>query len=326
MPRFKVLVTGHTFRRVGGAHEQRLIDAGCDLVPSPYPRPATEQELLALIPGVDAVLASTDSFTRAVFAAADRLKIISRFGVGYDAIDLAAASEHGVWVTITPGTNEHSVADLTLALLLALARQVVPAVEQTRQGEWERAIGLELAESTLGLIGFGRIGRQVALRARAFGMRVLIYDVYRDEPAAAEAGARYVTLEELLAAADFVSLHAPSTPETRDLVNAATLGQMKPSAYLINTARGELVNEADLAAALRAGRIAGAALDVFKQEPPGKAHPLLGLPNVLPTPHMAGLTAQSAERMAALSAENILAVLGGQPPPHPVNEPRARLE
>lgn len=324
MTDYKVLVTGHTFRRVSGDHVQRLSDAGCELINSPYPRAATEAELLPLVGEVDAVLASTDAFTRRVLEAAPRLKIISRVGVGYDAIDIAAADEHGVWVTITPGTNEHSVADLTLALLLTLARQIVPMVEKTRAGRWERAIGVELAGTTLGLIGFGRIGRQVALRARAFDTRVIIYDVIRDEDAAASCGAAYVSLEDLLAQADFVSLHAPATPQTRGLIDATTLRQMKPTAYLINTARGELVHEPDLVEALRRGRIAGAALDVFDTEPPDPANPLLALPNVLPTPHVAGITTQSAVRMATLSAENVLAALRGERPPYPVNEPRRR--
>ncbi len=322
MSQFRVLVTGHTFRRVSGDHVQRLTGAGCELIASPFPRAATETELLPLVGDVDAVLASTDAFTRRVFESAPRLKVVSRFGVGYDSIDVQAATDYGVWVTTTPGTNEHSVADLTVGLLLALARQIVPMVNQTRAGAWERAIGVELDGATLGLIGFGRIGRQVAMRARAFGTRVVIYDVVRDQGAAASCGASYVSLEQLLATADFVSLHAPATPETRGLINAGTLAQMKPSAYLINTARGDLVQETHLADALRQGRIAGAALDVFAAEPPEPANPLLGLPNVLPTPHIAGITAQSARRMAELSAENLLAALRGERPPYPVNEPR----
>jgi D-3-phosphoglycerate dehydrogenase / 2-oxoglutarate reductase len=325
MPRHRVLITGHTFRRMAGDHERHLIDAGCELIISPYLRPATEAELLPLVQGVDAVLASTDAFTRKVMAAAGRLKIISRFGVGYDAIDVEAATEHGIWVTTTPGTNEHSVADAALAMILVVARQLVPAAINTREGKWDRLIGIELQGKTLGLIGFGRIGRQVAVRARSFGMQVVIADVVQDERAAAEVGARYVGLEELLRSADFVSLHAPSTPQTRDLINRRTLEQMKPGAYLINTARGELVNEAELADALRSGRIAGAALDVFKQEPPEPGNPLVGLPNVIPLPHIAGVTAQSGERMAELSTENILAVLRGDRPPYPINEPRPRV-
>ncbi len=320
----RVLITSHTFRQLAGEHEQRLRAAGCEITGSPFPRPAAEHELLPLVRDVDAVIASTDSFTRRVFEAAASLRIVARFGVGYDAIDLAAATEHGVWITTTPGTNEQSVADLTLGLILALVRRIVPAVEQTRAGRWERPVGLELSGLTLGLIGFGRIGRQVAARARAFGMQVIVYDVVRDERAAAEMGVRYVALDDLLSQADVVSLHAPATPQTRHLIDARALARMKPEAYLVNTARGELVNEADLAAALRAGRLAGAALDVFAHEPPGPDHPLLALPNVLPTPHMAGITLQSGRRMAAMCVDDVLAVLRGERPPHALNEPVPR--
>ena len=319
MPR--VLITGTNFKRIAGAQERRLREAGCELIPSPFTRAATEDELLPLVEGVDAVLASTDAFTRRVLNAADRLKVIARVGVGYDAIDVTAASELGIWVTTTPGANEHSVADGTLALLLALARQLMGAVQTTRDGKWERPMGVELGGQRLGLIGFGRIGRQVALRARAFGMEVVIYDVFQDQAAAAELRARYVALDELLANADFVSLHAPATPQTRDIINRDTLGRMKSTAFIINTARGELVNEADLAEALRTGRIAGAALDVFKEEPPEAGNPLLGLPNVLPWPHIAGITTQSVERMTVMCVDNILAVLKGERALHPVNEP-----
>jgi phosphoglycerate dehydrogenase-like enzyme len=317
----KVLITGHTFRRTAGGHDERLMAAGCELIVSPILRAATEAELIPLVSDIDAVLASTDAFTRRVLEAAPRLKIISRFGVGYDAIDVPAATDLDIWVTTTPGTNELSVADMALTMILNLARVFVPALTSTRAGLWERPIGLELNEQCLGLIGFGRIGRQVAQRARAFGMGVVIFDVFKDERAAAELGCRYVSLEELLRLADFVSLHAPATAETRDIINRETLSQMKPTAYLVNTARGELVNEADLAEALRSERIAGAALDVFKSEPPEAGNPLVGLPNVLPLPHIAGLTEQSCLRMSQLSVDNILAVLEGKRPPHPVNKP-----
>ncbi len=319
MPR--VLLTSLNFRRAGGDHERRLVDAGCDVVLSPYPRPATEAELLPLVANVDAALAGTDAFTRRVLEAAPQLKIVSRFGVGYDSIDLAAADELGIWVTTTPGANEHSVADAAIALVLALARQLVPAVESTRAGKWDRPIGLELRGLTLGLVGFGRIGQQVAARARPFGMTVLVYDVVQNDAAARELGCRYVSLDELLRASDFVSLHAPAHPSTRHLVDRRALALMKPTAYLINTARGELVDEAALAEALAQRRIAGAALDVFKQEPPHPANPLLSLPNLIPLPHIAGVTAQASLNMAQLAAENVLAALRGERPPFPVNSP-----
>jgi D-3-phosphoglycerate dehydrogenase len=324
MPSHTVLVTGHTFRRVAGDHVARLEAAGCETRTSPYDRGATEEELLPLVADVEAVLAGTDAFSRRVFEHAPRLRIVSRFGVGYDAIDVPAATEHGVWVTTTPGTNELSVADHTIALLLGLARHLVPVANLTRAGQWERAIGLELSGAVLGLIGFGRIGRQVALRARACGMEVLVYDVEPDEGAAAALGVRYASLDEVLSAADFLSLHAPATAGTRRLIDARALSLMKPTAYLINTARGDLVDEPALVEALSEGRLAGAGLDVFAQEPPDEANPLLALPNVLATPHIAGITEQSAQRMATLSVDNILAVLEGRRPPHPVNEPRPR--
>ena len=317
----RVLVTSQSFKRADPAHERRVVEAGHNVVSSPHPRAATEEELLPLVGDVEGVLAGTDAFTRRVLDGAPRLKVIARIGVGYDAIDLQAADELGIWVTVTPGTNEHSVADGTLTLMLALGRKLFEAVESTRAGKWDRPLGVELRGQVLGLIGFGRIGRQVALRARAFGMEVLIYDVFRDEAAARELGCRYVALEELLGAADFISLHAPATPETTDIINRRTLALMKPTAYLVNTARGELVDEAALHSALTTGQIAGAALDVFKQEPPEPDNPLLRLPNLIPLPHIAGVTRQAAEAMSALAAENLLTALRGERPPHPVNNP-----
>ena len=317
----KVLITSQSFRRASPEHEARVAEAGCEIVHGPFPRAATEEELLTLVGDIDGVLAGTDAFTRRVLEAAPRLKVIARIGVGYDAIDLAAAEALGIWATVTPGTNEHSVADGALALILALGRKLFQAAESTRAGKWDRPMGLELRGQVLGLIGFGRIGRQVALRARAFGMEALIYDVFQDAAAARELGCRYVSLEALLGAADFVSLHAPATPETTDIVNARTLALMKPTAYLINTARGELIDEDALYEALTTGRVAGAGLDVFKQEPPDPSNPLLTLPNVIALPHIAGVTLQAAENMSALAAENLLVALEGKRPPNPVNNP-----
>ena len=317
----KVLITSQSFLRAAPEHVQRVIDAGCEVVRGPYPRAATEDELLPLVTDVDGILAGTDAFTRRVLEAAPRLKVIARIGVGYDAIDLPAADALGIWATVTPGTNEHSVADAALTLILALGRKLFEAASSTRAGKWDRPLGLEMRGQVLGLIGFGRIGRQVALRARAFGMDVLIYDVFQDEAAARELGARYVPLEDLLRAADFVSLHAPATPETTDIINRRTLALMKPTAFLINTARGELIDETALHAALTSGQIAGAGLDVFKQEPPDPSNPLLTLPNVIPLPHIAGVTLQAAENMSSLAVTNLLTALAGQDPPNPVNRP-----
>lgn len=321
MSKSRVLLTGHTFRRTASAHEEALVAAGCEVIPSPFVRPASASELIALLDGVDAVLASTDHFTREVFEAAPRLKIVARWGVGFDAIDTEAAADHGVWITTTPGTNEHSVADCTLAMVLALARDLVGHVASTRAGLWQREVGSELLEETLGIIGFGRIGRQVALRAQPFGMRILAYDPIMPEAAIRAGGAEPASLERLMRESDYVTLHAPSMPETRDLINRTTLSWCKPTAFVVNTARGDLVNEDDLAAALRDGTIAGAALDVFKVEPAAADSPFRSLANVVPMPHVAGITRQSAERMSAACVDNILAVLRGEAPPSPVNRP-----
>ena len=223
MSRYRVLLTGHTFRRTAQAHKAALVAAGCDVIPSPYMRPATEDELIPLVGDVDAVLASTDHFTRRVFEAAPRLKIVARWGVGFDAIDTEAAADHGIWITTTPGTNEHSVADCALTMILALARDVVGHVETTRAGQWARQIGSELLDETLGIIGFGRIGRQVAVRAAPFGMRILAHDPVMSDDAIRAGGAEPVSLETLMSESDYISLHAPSMPETKDLINARTL-------------------------------------------------------------------------------------------------------
>jgi D-3-phosphoglycerate dehydrogenase len=323
MPQPRVLVTSLTFFRTPGPHADDLRASGCELIATPLGRPASVEELIPLLGGVDAVIAGTDRFSRLALQSAERLQVVARSGVGYDAIDVEAASDLGIWVTITPGTNERSVADHAMALILALLRGLISLAQETRAGEWNRTLGAELDGKILGLVGFGRIGRQVAERARACGMHVIAFDTYPDRVAAASLGVRLVSMPELLSTADVVSLHAPATRETRDIVDAAAIAQMKPSAYIVNTARGELIDEEALAAALVAGRLAGAALDVFKREPPGADNPLLGLPNVLATPHVAGLTRESSQRMAALAAENVLTVLRGEQPPHPVNEPAA---
>ena len=216
-------------------------------------------------------------------------------------MDLEAAAARGIVVTNTPGANAASVAELTVAFLLLLARPVMPAAAATRAGEWPRTSGLSLAGKTVGLVGLGAIGREVARRLAGFNCRVLSYDVAPDTAFAREHGVTIVTLEQLLAQSDFVSLHAPLLPSTRNMVDAAFLAAMKPGARLINTARGELVDEAALLDALQSGHLAGAALDAFAQEPPGGDNPLLALLQVVATPHMGAHTDGSTTTMGALA-------------------------
>jgi phosphoglycerate dehydrogenase-like enzyme len=320
----RILGSGVMARQIE-ARREALAQQGIELVIAPGPpRRLTEAELIELLPGCIGALAGMDAYTERVFATVPSLRIVARIGVGYDRVDVDAATRHGVWVTITPGANHRTVADATFCAILALARRFVEQVNDTRAGNWNRLLGVDVCGKTLGIIGTGRIGREVAKRARGFDMRILVYDIAPDERWAAEAGATYVSLPTLMAEADFITLHAPNTPQTRGIICAETLRYCKPTAFLINTARGELIDDQALLDALNAGRLAGAALDVFLEEPPDAlplAQQLIRHPKVLPTPHTAGLTVESVDRMIDQALRNILAVVRGERPPDAVNTP-----
>ena len=304
-----------------GPHWDLLRNAGIELAdPLDVYRPLTEQELLDNLDGITAFVAGSDHFTERVFAAHPQLKIVARVGVGYDQIDVDAATRHGVWVTITPGANNDTVADYAFAMILALARQLVEHAAIARDGGFHRIQGVDVCNKTLGILGLGRIGKSVARRARGFNMRVLAYDVAWDADAAAELGVTFAEPETLFAESDFISVHLPSTPETVKFVNAPLLERMKPSAYIVNTARGSLVDEEALVAAIDAGHLAGAASDVFSVEPPPKDHPFLTHPKILPFPHVAGVTQESVHAMVIMAFECIAAVVKGERPPYPVDE------
>ncbi len=263
--------------------------------------------LAAELADADALIVrSATRVTDPLLEHASRLRVIGRAGVGVDNIDLDAATRRGILVMNTPGGNAISVAEHTLALLLALARSVPQLNAAVHAGRWEKsgATGIELRGKTLGLVGLGRVGSEVARRARALEMRVLAHDPYISENVAREADVELVLLPELLARSDFISLHAALSPATEKLINAESIAKMKPGARLINTARGELVDEAALAAGLRSGHLAGAAMDVFTVEPP-RDSPLVGLPNVIATPHVAGSTEEAHEEVGTLIAQQV---------------------
>ncbi len=266
------------------------------------------------MPGVDGFIAGVDEIDAAALAAADRLKVIARYGVGVDNVDLDAAQARGIVVTNTPGANSVSVAELAVGLMLALARHIPEAVAATRQGAWPRLPGVSLRGKTVGLVGFGAIGREVARRLGGFDCRLLAYDPYATAETARSLGVGLIELPQLLAEADVVSLHLPVTPETRRIVDDAFLAQMKPGALLVNTARGELVDEAALARSLESGRLAGAALDVLVQEPPAPDHPLLGLKQVLVTPHAGAHADDAMNAMGRMAMAECLSVLEGKTP------------
>jgi phosphoglycerate dehydrogenase-like enzyme len=265
-----------------------------------------------------------------VIEACPGLKVIARAGVGWDAVDVAAATAAGVVVTFAPGTNHDAVAEHTFMLLLALAKNLIPQDSQLRAGGWPRKANVPLREQTLGLVGLGRIGKAVALLGFAFGMRVVAHEPYPDWAFVGEHGVKIVSLDEVFREADYLSLHAPYTVQGRHLVNARTLGLMKPTAFLVNTARGGLVNEPDLIGALRSRRIAGAGLDVFEDEPPPADHPFRHMDNVVLTAHMAGVDLKSRDAMAHLAARAITAIHRGEWPAewivNPEVKPHFRLE
>jgi glyoxylate reductase len=250
--------------------------------------------------------------------------VISNIAVGYDNVDVAACTERGIAVCNTPGVLTDATADATLALMLAVCRRVVEADRLTRSGGWRYwtptlVVGQDLTEATLGIVGLGRIGLEVARRAHAFRMRILYHNRHRRPDAEAELGAEFVDLDTLLAEADFVSLHVPANAETRNLIGATELARMRPTAYLINAARGSVVDQAALTAALRERRIAGAGLDVFNPEPISLDDPLLELDNCVLMPHVGAATIRTRQRMADLAARNLIAVLEGEAPPACVN-------
>lgn len=293
---------------------------GCEVVKASYPH-LKEKDLLKIIPDIDAIIAGSDELTLKVIQAADKLKVISRYGTGMDSVDVEAATKKRVVVTYAP--NYNGVADLTVGLMLCLARRICESNTLVRARGWKRMIGLDLWQKTLGVIGAGRIGRAVIKRAKGFEMKVLAYDICKDEKIAEELGFEYASLERLLKESDFVTIHVPLTDKTKGLIGEKEIRLMKSSAYLINAARGGIVDEEALYQALKEKRLAGAALDAHTQEPPSDESPLLRLDNVIVTPHIGGDSQETLKNMDLVAAENILRVLKGQEPLYALNLPFA---
>lgn len=266
----------------------------------------------------------TDTVDGALMDACPRLRVVSNFAVGFDNLDVPAATARGIPVGNTPGVLTETTADCAFALLMAAARRLVEGADYVRAGQWQTwgpllLLGQDVHHATLGLVGLGRIGAEMAKRAKGFDMRVLYHDVVRREDLEASLGIAYVPLEELLAQADFVSIHTPLTPETHHLMNRARFGQMKRSAIVVNTARGPIIDPDALLEALTTGAIAGAALDVTEPEPLPAEHPLLAQPNCLVVPHIASASAVTRGKMAEIAARNLIAGLKGEPLPAGLN-------
>ncbi len=310
---FKIVSTSPTF----GFYVQEPVDYlkthGCELKMIPQGKKLSQAELLECASESDAMIIAFDKISDEVIRAAPNLKVVAKHGAGVDNIDRAAATEKGIVVTSAPGANSDAVADLTIGLFLALARQIPFADSSVKAGEWPRIIGTQLNKKTLGIIGVGQIGKKVARRAVGFDMEVLVYDVVEDGEFAEKTGARYLPLDEVLAKSDFISMHVPLIESTRNLIGARELGLMKQSAFLVNVARGGVVDEDALLEALNEKRISGAAADVFSQEP-AKGNPLLEMENLIATPHMGMYTREALIETGMMCVRNIVDALEGRRP------------
>jgi D-3-phosphoglycerate dehydrogenase len=315
----RILLTTTSFQDTPGEHHQKLAATGWEIVTARGP--LSEADTLASVGEIDGLICGDDAITRRVLdKALPRLKVISKYGIGVDKIDVAACTELGIPVLFTPGVNHTTVAEHVFLLLLALEKNLLFHCDSTREGGWKRQTGHEVLGKTIGIVGLGRIGREVAIRAKAFGMHPLGYDVFWDDAFAADNGVvRAATLDELFAASDYISLHTNLTPETRNLVRADTMVRMKPGVLMINCARGEIVNTADMAAALKAGHVRGYGTDVLDVEPPPADHPLTHLPNCIVTPHVGSRTCESVQRQALAAVENLIRAMHGQQPLAQVN-------
>ncbi|HIJ56052.1 MAG TPA: phosphoglycerate dehydrogenase [Deltaproteobacteria bacterium] len=315
----RVMVTTTSFGKTDPTLRPNLEETVGKVIYNPKGRPLSAEELIPLIGEIDGLIAGLDHINASVIHAAKKLKVISRYGIGVDRVDLKAAAEKGIVVTNTPGANSSAVAELTIGFILGLARNLCVADAAAHRGEWPRFSGVGLRGKTVGLMGLGSIGRAVASRLEPFGCRILACDPVMSTDETEDLGVRPVSKEELLSQADFISLHVPATPETIGMIDKNAFNRMKEGVYLINTARGELIDEAALKEALDNGRLKGAALDVFKAEPLEKNHFLLRYPQVILTPHMAAHTDEAMNQMGWSAMKNCLAVLRGERPEHVVN-------
>jgi D-3-phosphoglycerate dehydrogenase len=310
----RVLVTATSFGQQDPSLKEALQAAVGQVIYNPNPRPLKAGELIEMVAEFDGVIAGLDEFNADVLRAAQRLRVLARYGVGVDRVDLYEAQRRGILVTNTPGANSTAVAELTLAFILALARHLTYSDAATHRGEWPRLNGLGLRGRVVGLVGLGGIGREVSLLLKAFGCRILASDPYVTRETAARVGAELTNLEDLLHQSDFVSLHAQVTPVTRGIVDEAFLNKMKSGAFLVNTARGELIDENALRNALEKGALQGAALDCFCEEPLSAGNLLLKLPQVIATPHMGAHTDEAVNQMGRMALNDCLAVLCGETP------------
>ena len=314
----KVLVTPTSFGRQDPELKKQLEAAVGEVVYNSTGKPLSSEDLMKMLPDVDGYIAGLDQIDKAALQAAKQLQVVARYGVGIDAVDLDAARELKIVVTNTPGANSGSVAELALGLMLTLARNINTAISMTSEGKWPRLRGASLDGKIVGILGYGAIGQQLARRLMGFGCQVLAYDPYARAEAAVQYDVELCERDEVIARADFLSLHLPALPDTIAMVNEDFIAKMKTGAYLVNTARGEIVDEEALLAGMESGKIAGAALDAFVQQPPAADHPLLRHERVIATPHMGAHTDGATNAMGWAALNDCLAVLRGEEAKHRV--------
>lgn len=310
---FKVVSTSPTFGKYSLDPVHYLESEGCEVVILPADISNNEERLAKALEDVDGLIVGVEKITHNVLCHVPKLKVIAKHGAGVDNIDLQAAAEKAIPVAFAPGANRHAVADLAMGLMLSLAREIPRSFTQVRNGEWPRVIGFEMFGKTLGVIGTGKIGKEVIRRAQGFQMKILAFDLYPDQELSQSGLVIYVPLDQLYKEADFITIHTDLNEQSKAMIAKPQLEAMKPTVFIVNTARGGIIDEQDLYTALVERKIGGAALDVFSSEPV-KESLLLELPNFIATPHMAGYTYEALREVGMITARNVLNALKGEQP------------
>jgi D-3-phosphoglycerate dehydrogenase len=315
---FKVLSTSPTFGYFTSEPLEYLKKHGCEVELIPQGKKMSEEELAESIKECDAIIVGVEKITESIIQASKKLKIIAKHGAGVDNIDVKAASHRAIVIVSSPGANSDAVADLTIGLFISLARSIPFADRSVKEGRWPRIVGTQLNGKFLGIIGLGQIGKKVANRALGFDMRVIAYDIFKDETFAQKWGIVYLSLDEVLTKSDFISIHVPLNPSTHRLIGERELRLIKEGAFMINISRGNIIDEEAVYRALKEKRLRGAALDVFSYEPP-TGNLLLTLDNVIVTPHMGGYTFEALRETGMICARGIVDILERKQPQFIVN-------
>jgi D-3-phosphoglycerate dehydrogenase len=315
----RILVSANSYGKFNPDLKTELESQVKEVIYNTTGKPLSSQQVADFLPGIDGYIAGLDNIDRQALEKADALKVIARYGVGFDQVDLQAATEKGIIVTNTPGANSASVAELALCMILMLARQVPVAAQALKQGQWPRIPGLTLENKTIGIIGLGAIGKHLAKRLSSFDCHILAFDPVFDKAFAKKYDVTMVSLENLIASSDVISLHVPVLKATRGMVNEAFISSMKEGSFLINTSRGEIVDEKALIAGLQSRHLRGAGLDAFSKEPPDTYNPLLSMPQVICTPHLGAQTDGATNNMGRMALDECLRILQGKEPRFQVN-------